>query len=300
MILLKNHKQGDMFDSWDHLGPKRRKLLDESWAGTFRQHVLEELPVEELSEFFDEDWGRPTKELYTVMGTLLLQQAQDLTDEQTIEQLAFNEQWHYALNITDEADETKYICPKTLFNMQKIFINNNISEKVFDKIADALARAFDVDTSKQRLDSVHLKSNMAKLGRIGIMVRVINKFLTNLKRQHRDLFDQLPDELAEKYLTRKSLSCFSMVKPSDSARTLNGCAQDLFAVAMHFTGAGAVANMTSFWMLLRVLNEQCKVSRDAKGEPIEVAPKPAKEVPSDSLQNPSDPDALHDDNPFAG
>jgi hypothetical protein len=276
------------------MGPKRRKLLQQSWAGTFRQHVLEKLPVEDLAEFFKEDFGRPTKELYTVMGAILIQQAQDLTDEQTIEELCFNEQWHYALNITDESDDSKYICPKTLFNMQKIFINNNISDKIFDKVADALAEAFDVDTSKQRLDSVHIKSNMAKLGRIRIMARTINKFLVNLKRQQRDLFDELPEALTEKYLTQKSMNCFSMVKPSESAKTLSDCAQDLFDVAMHFSDNDDVADMTTFWQVLRVLNEQCKVSCDAKGEPIEVAPKPAKEVPSDSLQNPSDPDAGYD------
>lgn len=291
---VKNHKQGDLFDSWRHLGPKRRKLLDESWAGTFREHVLEDLPVEELAEFFKEDWGRPTKELYAVMGALLLQQALDLTDEETIEQIAFSEQWHYALNITDESDQAKYICPKTLFTMQKIFINNGISEKVFNKVTDKLAEAFGADISKQRLDSVHLKSNMARLGRIGIFVRTINKFLVNLKRHHRELFDELPEELTGKYLTQKSLSCFSMVKPSESAKTLDDCAQDLFKLAMHFLGNDDIAGMTSFWMALRVLNEQCKVTTDASGEPIDVAPKPAKEVPSDSLQNPSDPDAGYD------
>ena len=75
MINVKNHKQGDLFDPWAHLGPKRRKLLDKSWAGLFREHILEELPVDELMPFFREDFGRPTKELYTVMGAVVLQQA---------------------------------------------------------------------------------------------------------------------------------------------------------------------------------------------------------------------------------
>ena len=60
MINVKNHKQGDLLDPWSHLGPKRRKLLEESWAGLFREHILEELPVDELMPFFKEDFGRPS------------------------------------------------------------------------------------------------------------------------------------------------------------------------------------------------------------------------------------------------
>jgi hypothetical protein len=294
MIYVKNHKQGDLFDPWAHLGPKRRKLLDRSWAGLFREHILEELPVDELAPFFKEDFGRPTKELYTVMGAVLLQQAHDLTDEETIEQVAFSEQWHYALNITDESDEATYICPKTLYSMRRLFMGHNIDGAVFDKVTDKLARVFGVDTDKQRLDSVHIKSNMARLGRIRIMVKTVSKFLTNLKRQQRELFDELSEELVGKYMTQKALSCFSMVKPSDSARTLSEVAQDLFALAARFSGDNAVLGMTSFQLLLRVLHEQCHVTETEAGEPIEFAVKPSKEISSDSLQNPSDTDAGYD------
>jgi hypothetical protein len=63
-----------------------------------------------------------------------------------------------------------------------------------------LAKVFKVDTTKQRMDSVHIKSNMRRLGRIGILVRCLHKFLVNLKRQDKELFEALPKELVEKYL----------------------------------------------------------------------------------------------------
>lgn len=294
MIYAKNHKQGDLFDPWSHLGPKRRKLLDESWAGLFREQILEELPVDELMPFFKEDFGRPTKELYTVMGAALLQQAHDLTDEETIAEVAFDEQWHYALNITSDSDEAAYICPKTLYNIHRLFINNNIHERVFDKITGKLAEVFGVDTKKQRLDSKHIKSDMARLGRIGLIGKTIQKFLVNLRRQRRELFDELPQELVGKYISEKERSCFSMVKPSESEKRLAEVAQDLFDLARRFSGNEAVSGMTSFQLLLRVLREQCQVTENEAGEPVEVAPKPCKEVPADSLQNPSDPDAGYD------
>ena len=290
----KNNKQPYLFDPWEHLGPKRRKLLEKSWAGLFREQILEELPVDEVAPFFKADFGRPTKELYMMMGAVLLQQVHDLTDEETVEQLAFSEQWHYALNITEKSDDAAYICPKTLYNMHRIFINNNIHESVFNKVTDKLARVFDVDTEKQRIDSKHIKSDMARLGRIGLMAKTIKKFLVNLKRQHRGLFDELPAELTDKYMTQKADSCFSMVKPSESAKTLAQVTQDLFDLSVHFAGNEQVAAMTSFQLLLRVLHEQCEITTDEGGDPVSVAPKACKDVPSDSLQNPSDPDAGYD------
>jgi DDE family transposase len=294
MINVKNHKQGNLFDPWAHLGPKRRKLLDESWAGLFREHILEELPVDELMPFFKEDWGRPTKELYTVMGAVLLQQAHDLTDEETIAEVAFNDQWHYALNITSESDDATYICPKTLYNIHRLFMDHDIDGAVFNKVTDKLGEVFDVDTRKQRLDSVHIKSNMARLGRIGIITKTIKKFLTNLRRQRRKLFDELDEELTGKYMTQKALSCFSMVKPSESANRLSEVAQDLFSLATRFSGNKEIADMTTFQLLLRVLREQCHVTESATGKPIEFTVRPSKEVSCESLQNPSDPDAGYD------
>ena len=152
MIHIKNHKQKDLFDPWRFLSPKRRKLLDESWAGLFQKELLCELPVDKVSSFFDDDFGRPTKELHTVLGALILQQAHDLTDDETVNQLAFNIQWHYALNITEESDSAKYMCAKTLWNMRSIVIDNALDATVFDHITEKLAKVFKVDTDSQRID----------------------------------------------------------------------------------------------------------------------------------------------------
>jgi hypothetical protein len=47
MIRTKDHKTLNMFDPLDHLGPRRRQLLEQSWAPIFRKEILPELPVEQ-------------------------------------------------------------------------------------------------------------------------------------------------------------------------------------------------------------------------------------------------------------
>jgi hypothetical protein len=63
MFHIKDRKTGQLFDQWRYLGPKRRKRLDESWAGLFREKLLPELPVERMMPFFSSSMGRPSKEL---------------------------------------------------------------------------------------------------------------------------------------------------------------------------------------------------------------------------------------------
>ena len=294
MINAKDHKQSYLFDPWDYLGPKRRKLMEESWAGLFRKEILNNLPVSELARHFEDGIGRPTKELYTALGVQILQQMNDLTDEETVEQLAFNTKWHFALDIPDESDEAKYMSLKTLWSLRKVIVESGIDTLLFNQVTDTLARVFSVDTSRQRLDSVHIRSNMKRLGRIGLFVRCIHKFLVNLQRQQANLFASLPQELVDKYLPKKSLSCFSMVKPSETERTLVAVSRDLFDLTRRFSDHPGVMSMSSFIQLLRVLEEQCAVTQTPEGSPVEVAVKPAKEVSSASLQNPSDPEATYD------
>ena len=291
MIRIKNHKQGYLFDPWSYLSPKRRQLLDQSWAGLFKDEILCELPVSKLAPFFHDSFGRPTKELHTVLGVLVLQQSLDFDDEETINQLAFNIQWHYALNIAEESDSAKYFCPKTLWNMRSIAVENGLEALLFDGIANKLADVFNVNTDKQRLDSVHIKSNMRRLGRIGIFSKSIHKFLVNLKRGHKQQFNTVDKAIIDKYLSEKALGCFSMVKPSESQKTLASVADDLFDLVEQFKDFKPVSAMHSYKLLERVLKEQCNLNVSDDKQLVEV--KKSKEIASDSLQNPSDPDATY-------
>ena len=291
MIRIKNHKQSELFDPWSFLSPRRRRLLDQSWAGLFKEHILCELPVSQLAPFFNESFGRPTKELHTVLGVLVLQQSLDLTDVETVNQLAFNIQWHYALNITEESDSAKYFSEKTLWNMRSTAVENGLEATLFEDITAKLADVFNVNTEKQRIDSVHIKSNMRRLGRIGIFSRSIHKYLVNLKRAYKEQFESVDQAIIDKYFSEKSLGCFSMVKPSEAKKTLASVANDLFELVEQFKDFKPIYALHSYKLLERVLKEQCnlKVADDQKR--IEI--KPSKQIASDSLQNPSDPDATY-------
>ena len=256
MFHVRDRRTGSLFDPWAYLGPRRRKLLDPSWAGLFRKEILPHLPVGAVPSPFHARLGRPSKDAYTFLGALVFQQMHDLTDEETVRQLAVSIEWHYALDLPGESDEGEYVCVRTLLSMRQLLTDKKLDRLLFDAVTKSLASVFSVDTSKQRLDSVHITSNIRRLSRIGIFVRVITGFLTNLKRREPELFATLDPSFGERYLSPMGQ---------------------------------AVSSMKTYALLSRVFAEQCGVVTEEGRETVAV--KPPKEISSASLQNPSDPDA---------
>ena len=286
MHYVKDHKQRDMFNHFEYLGTKRLALLESTWAHLFREEILHKLPVEKLLPYYSDSQGRKTKELYTMLGIALLQQMEDLTDEEAVQQFAFNIMWHYALNVTESSDFSCYVAPRTLWTMRDLVAKLGLDQALFENVTDALTKLFDIDPSKQRLDSIHLFSNMAHLGRLRLFVTTIRKFLVNLKRHHAELYQDL-GAVAHRY-EEKNDGQFA-VKPSESSRTLQEVGDDCFLLVERFKAHDAVVGMASYKLLVRLFNEQCVL--DKTDDVTAVVIKPNKEVPSDSLQNPSDPDA---------
>ena len=86
MFYTKDHKSGFLFDHgpFHWLDQKRKRLLDKSWAKLFREEILPNLPVNKLAPFYNAGKGAPTKELHAMLGTTVLQQMHNLTDEETV------------------------------------------------------------------------------------------------------------------------------------------------------------------------------------------------------------------------
>ena len=245
--------------------------------------------------------GRLSKDLHVVIGVLLLQQLHDLSDAATVEALAFNMAWHYALDTRSEADS--YFCEKTLRNYRRLFIEQGLDEMLFRRLTDRLVQAFSVDTSRQRMDSTALRSAMRAQTRLGIVVETISKFARELERRHPGLCRLIDDDVIARYVVREGEGCFANTAPSVSKRRLGEAGQDLLALAVQFRNTAA-AKLSSFTILEQVLRDQFEIvdvvpkarlqrdDDDAHGAPL-AAIRASQDVPCDTVGNPSDPDASY-------
>lgn len=289
MLRINSLQQDPLLDPFDFLGPKRKELLESGWPALFRNDLLDKMPVDEIKTFFHKRMGRPSKELRTMLSVLLLQEMFDLTDQETTRQLAFNIEWHYALNLMNEEDDFKYISERTLRTYHSYVIEHEIDRLMFRLLTDELLNKLQISTRRQRLDSTHIRSNMRRLSRLELFRRTIEKFLRVMQREHARLLKKwVADELVDRYMGKRN-GYFSQVKPSEAKEALQQAAEDLLTLVEAFRSHRKIRGMHVFQLLQRVLEEQCEMI--GEGEEAKVEIKDPKEVSSSSLQNPSDPDA---------
>jgi hypothetical protein len=262
-------------------------LLEQSWAGVFRDYLLKDLPVNELAAGFRDDFGRPSKDLSIAIGALILQQLHDLTDRQTSEAVALNIAWHYALDIRRESDA--YLCERTLRNYRRRILELKLDAVLFQTLTDRLIQAVGVETTKQRLDSTTVKSAIRGLTRLGILVEAVSKFLRELKRKEPERYVEVDGEIVRKYVERQGDGCFADTRPSESKRRLTEAARDVYELVEQFRPTPA-AELESFRLLEQIFQEQCEVTGNVES-PVVI--RPPRKDDCDGIVSPADPDARY-------
>lgn len=125
-----------------------------------------------------------------------------------------------------------------------------------------------------------------------------------MKREHPKLAEGIAQGLAQRYLKEDGeATSYEDVRSGEGRRRLAVCARDLYRLVDRFGGTAA-AELEAYRLLERLLREQCHVGKDGDGRPCDddddagegkapIALKEPKEVRSDSLQSPHDPDVTY-------
>ncbi len=279
-------KQKTIFDHDVYLPAEKVEALERTWAGPFRRQVLPLINEELFRPFYSPDHGRPNVPVAILVGISLLKEMHNLTDHEVLGSLAFDLRWQYAFDINALG---AHLCQKTLHNFRTLVTINKKAKEVFSDITDQIIEVAGLSTEKQRLDSTQITSTMANLSRLGLFVRTIEGFLRQIERTHPKLYEKLPSFYDKVY--RKRAGYFADVRSSRAKRRLAKCARHLYDLVDRFRGHRQIRRMKSYQVMVRLFEEQCHVE---PGDPqAKVALKSPEEIPADSLQNPSDPDATY-------
>jgi len=293
--------QGSLWQSEFLVTPKKARLLQRSWAEVFRTQALPLIDEERFAPMYCPDNGRPNRAVQTVLGVLLLKEMFNLTDEEALEHLEFNLLWHHALRLDLEE---AHLPQKTLHNFRARLMAHDGGRVAFQETTDRIIAALGLRTGKQRLDSTHILSNIALLTRLGLFCETIRLFLGAVKRDHPRLGEGIVQGLAQRYLKEEGeATSYEDARSGEGRRRLAVCARDLYRLVDRFRGTRA-GEMEEYRLLERLLREQCHVGRHRDGRPgdddddaeegkVPIALKDPKEVRSDSLQSPHDPDATY-------
>ena len=288
--------QGEMFHDeslgwWaSRLSPNALRALQSGWHGVFRRSLLKLMPAERLGEHFHERLGRPTKELYSMAGLMLIAEFRNLTGEQAAEAYTFDASIQYALNLPRDG---QYLSPRSVDNYRKRFREDELAQEVFMEVSARLVKELGLDISRQRLDSTHVLSQMARLGRQQLLAVGVKRFLVQLARHHRGHYESLPEVMRERYRPAESrLFGLGTAKVRKGEEVIAEIGQDMAALMDRFGNEAKVAAMESYRSLARLFAEHFEPPQNA-GDPPSKRPKSinAEGRSAKTLQNPSDPDA---------
>ena len=276
--------QPRLFDLFEGLfGTIGLRRVSEGWQGVFRALLLCLMPVRQLGEHFHPVIGRPTKELYSVASLLFLQENFDWTNEQALDAYLFRTDVQFALNIEPGTD----MCQRTLERYRALFLDDDLAAQIMNDVTLKLVHALDLKIDKQRLDSTHVFSDMARFGRTRMMAVTSKRFLTQVQRHQPSDFATLPKELRQRYTpTQAKLFASKGQSAEQRHKSRQQVAEDMRDLINRFADHAGLNKRPSYQALVTVFAQQCEIVADK----IVVKAKTGGAC----VQNPSDLDATYD------
>jgi hypothetical protein len=273
---------------WWHrvFAPNALRLLDSGVEGIFRRSILKLMPVGSIEERFHPSEGRPSKELFAMCGLLLLAEFYDWTVDRTAHEWTFSNAVQYALNLPGSQ---QYLSPRSVDEYRKLLRESDSAQETFERVTSHIVGELELNIKKQRLDSTHVFSNMAQLGRLELFGTTIKGFLHQLRRHHWAEFDALPEALTKRYEpVRTRLFGMGTKDARPRQEALQQAAEDLGELLARFGENERISQMRSFLAMGRVFAEQCEFGEQG-AIVVTVKALDENEKSSNVLQNPSDP-----------
>lgn len=251
------------------MSPSLCNRLKSSWAHLFK---IEILPIlfrsEDQYAMLYGKTGRPNFSVARLLGLCLLQELNNLSDQQALDEFSFDIRWRYALDMCEGED---YLSRRSLVEFRRRLAAKDPEMKlvrnVFDNIRDSALTKLGLSTRDQRLDSTHIISNIRTRGRVDLFSNTMRLFLKSLDA---DPFSKVAQEI-QTWHTTESEGWFGL-GPAEQRIKLQELAQYVYTLIVTFEKDEAIKNSEPYQLLQRLFSEQCEFE---------------KEPPSDSDSNPS-------------
>lgn len=314
-MFVRTPLQAKLFPCDDKYNEHELADLGKSWAQIIKDKALPffgDLELE-FASFYHQTMGRPIKYISLLIVAHIFKEMYDWTDEELLESVRFDKRFEYAFDLPYQEIT---LCQKTLHNFRTLMQEHKMARIIFDRATAHIVKTFNIDSNQQRLDSTHIISNMARLSRLGLFVRVIENFLVKLKKLDPNAYDNLPARFTDRYKKRRGY--FADARSKKTKHRLGQAADDMYYLIDRFIDHEEISSLKVIKQLERVFNEHCRVHKvkdissiivevndsetttPAAEQIIEkqttafsqqqVIVKEPKDMPSGTLQNPSDED----------
>jgi hypothetical protein len=282
------HLQWPLLSDLDALPPKLKKRLEASWAGTFYREIFVRLDETPFAVLYSDEASRPNIPINVLVGLETLKAGFGWSDEEMDENFCFDLQVRYALGYRQLGEGHFEL--RTMYNFRQRLSEHmqttgeDLLAQAFAQVTDEQVVAFSLKTTKLRMDSTQIASNIRQYSRLQLLVEV-------LQRVHRDLsaVDQqtyAPEFAA--YLKGSSGQYIYRVKPEAYASHVEQIGQMMHKLVTAL--APTYADRPSYQMLVRVFNEHFIIEEAGNDDNHKAGlrPRQGEELSASSLQSPDD------------
>ncbi|MGD0878941.1 MAG: transposase [Anaerolineales bacterium] len=181
------HNHPILITSVNQLPEEQKQYLYESWAGVFYREFFRRLDEQPFAVLYSDKPSRPNVPVNVLVGLETLKAGFGWSDEEMYEAFLYNMQVCYALGYDEFG--TGYFDLRTMYYfrerlsryMQETGVN--LLERAFENIMEEQLAVFQIKTGIQRMDSTMVGSNIRQMGRLQLLVEVLQRVQRMLKRK---------------------------------------------------------------------------------------------------------------------
>ena len=267
-----------------------RKNLEKSWATPFNKYIFSNINEERFEVLYSDEVSRPNSPVNVLVGLLILKENFSLSDEELIGSLHFDMRFQFALGTTSY--EKQPVSINTLYNFRTRILDyekktgRDLIKEEIEALAAHIETEMKLDGKLLRMDSMMISSSCKKLSRIELVYTVNLKLIKVLNKMDPKL---VPEELKCYLEEGHKNETIYRTRDKDTATKLEwllGHSIMLKKACLEY--GGQVLQCEAFELLNRLIDEQVEVNDEGK-----TIPKDGKDLHSEILQNPSDPDATY-------
>jgi len=175
----KEHLQPVLISSVNELPKELRERLDTSWSGVFYREFFSRLDEGPFAVLYADMPSRPNFPVNVLVGLEYLKAGFGWSDEEMYEAFLYNLQVRYALGYDEFG--TGYFDLRTLYYFRERLSRYmqekgvNLLDQAFEQVTDEQIAAFQLKTGLQRMDSSQVGSNIRQIGRLQLLVEVLQR-----------------------------------------------------------------------------------------------------------------------------
>ena len=179
----------------DYLDEKKQKILEESWAETFRQEILLRIDESAFEGMYSDKKSRPNTPINMLLGWEIIKTGAGLDDRSMHERCQFDIQVRHALGL-DYLNEGDFSL-RTVYNFRsrvreyELETEKDLIKECFKQVTDAQMKSWQIKSEEARVDSVQVRSNMAKMGRLQLVIESVRRVERMLDEEDRGKYIEM-------------------------------------------------------------------------------------------------------------